>query len=217
MDNVSVILEVHNLLEENIAIVTIILVKGKRIPFLNKLTYSFLTNRTDNKLCSGEDRGVCECGTCKCFPGWRGDACQCPDHDLFCMDPRGGDGQVCSGRGKCECGRCKCDPGGFSGKYCEECPTCPGHRCAELQPCVECFLKDFVNCSTNLNCSNSDFSFIRDMKEDVNGEKKVCTFFDESRCTVMYQYYGQGDMLNVEVQKDKVCPEGPDVLGKNLK
>lgn len=53
------------------------------------------------------------------------------------------------------------------------------------------------------------------VKEDVSGEKKMCTFLDEDRCTVVYQYFdGVGDMLSVEVQKEKVCPEGPDVLGK---
>lgn len=164
--------------------------------------------RANNKLCSGEDHGVCECGTCKCFPGWRGDACQCPVDDRFCIDPRG-DGLVCSGRGKCDCGRCKCDPGEFSGKYCEECPTCPGHRCEEIRPCIQCF----NNC-TSLNCSSYTVDFVEKVVEDTSGEKKLCTFLDESRCTVIYQYYGQGDLLNVEVQKENVCPEPPDVLGK---
>lgn len=122
---------------------------------------------------------------------------------------------MCSGRGKCDCGRCKCDPGEFSGKYCEECPTCPGHRCEELRPCVECFvLNGHNNCSSSLNCSYYDFGFVNIVKEDVSGEKKMCTFLDENRCTVLYQYYGQGEMLGVEVQKEQVCPEGPDVLGK---
>lgn len=166
--------------------------------------------RTDNKLCSGEDRGVCECGTCKCFPGWKGDACQCPDDDRFCVDPQG-DGQVCSGRGKCDCGRCKCESGEYSGKYCEECPTCPGHRCEELRPCVECFMNDFVNCSAN--CSVYNLNFVEEVREGASLEKKTCTFPDESRCTIVYQYYDQGETLLVEVQKEKVCPEGPDVLG----
>lgn len=123
---------------------------------------------------------------------------------------------MCSGRGKCDCGRCKCDPGEFSGKYCEECPTCPGHRCEELRPCVECFMDGFANCSS-LNCSGYGFGFVEEVREDVNGEKKLCTFPDEERCTVVYQYYSEGEVLTAEIQKEKVCPEGPDVLGKQTK
>lgn len=125
---------------------------------------------------------------------------------------------MCSGRGKCDCGRCKCDSGEFSGKYCEECPTCPGHRCEELRPCVECFLmsgEDINNCSNSLNCSSHSLALVASVREDLSGEKKMCTFLDETRCTILYQYYDQGDTLNLEIQKEKVCPEGPDVLGKS--
>lgn len=70
------------------------------------------------------------------------------------------------------------------------------------------------NCSS-LNCSSYGLDFVEAVKEDVTGEKKMCTFLDEARCTVVYQYYdGIREMLSVEVQKEKVCPEGPDVLGK---
>ena len=49
-------------------------------------------------------------------------------------------GKLCSGHGTCECGQCKCDEdanGQYSGRHCEDCPTCPG-KCQELKGCVQC-------------------------------------------------------------------------------
>lgn len=98
---------------------------------------NFSCDRHNSILCSGPDHGVCECGTCKCFDGWEGAACDCSKSKENCMAPNG---LECSGHGKCVCGRCECeikDDVRFSGKYCEKCPTCPG-RCDEFKDCVEC-------------------------------------------------------------------------------
>ncbi|CAB3248239.1 unnamed protein product [Arctia plantaginis] len=73
----------------------------------------------DNDVCTGH--GSCECGACRCRPGYTGKFCQC--NDLSCPL---GDGKLCSGEkhGKCQCGKCKCEPD-WGGDACQ----CSKHDC----------------------------------------------------------------------------------------
>lgn len=66
------------------------------------------------------------------------------------------------------------------------------------------------NCSS-LNCSYT-FNFVQEIKQD-DSNKKLCTIPADSSCTMVYQYYTSGEALFVEIQKDKICPEDPDILG----
>merc|ERR1719334_636273 len=105
---------------------------------------NFSCDRYNGELCSGEDHGECICGNCKCKSEWDVEgytACECQASNNTCITPYGEHiGKLCSGHGECECGECKCEEteeGQYSGKYCEDCPTCPG-KCEELKACVQC-------------------------------------------------------------------------------
>lgn len=90
---------------------------------------NYSCKRNNGHICSGKDKGSCDCGKCKCLAGWTGEACECPDTNTTCI--AAGSSEVCSGHGSCACGECQCnivDGYRYSGKYCEECPSCPGQR-----------------------------------------------------------------------------------------
>ncbi|KAF2356108.1 Integrin beta subunit VWA domain [Trinorchestia longiramus] len=121
---------------------------------------NFLCDRHDGELCSGPSHGVCECDRCVCRPGWTGDACQCMNSTHNCVNPD--TGIECSGNGKCECNQCKCfetDGGRYSGKWCEDCPTCTG-KCLLYKACVQCQVfgtgeLDEDECAENCTLFNS--------------------------------------------------------------
>ncbi|KAA0199417.1 hypothetical protein HAZT_HAZT010530 [Hyalella azteca] len=99
---------------------------------------NFLCDRHDGELCSGPAHGTCVCDKCICRPGWTGDACQCMNSTQDCINPD--TGVECSGNGKCECNQCKCfeaEGGRYSGKWCEDCPACPG-KCKAYRACAQC-------------------------------------------------------------------------------
>lgn len=86
--------------------------------------------KANGLLCSGN--GECDCGTCICNSGWKGEICDCSTNQQECLAPDG-EGQVCSGNGNCVCGKCEChfdddNTNRYTGKYCEECPTCPAKK-----------------------------------------------------------------------------------------
>lgn len=100
--------------------------------------------------CGG--RGVCTAeGTCRCLPGYSGDACQsfCPNEcsrqglciEGSCLCFAGFKGADCSaksccnGRGSCEVpGTCICNPG-WGGTECKEQLTCPDPTCSGQGTC----------------------------------------------------------------------------------
>ena len=52
--------------------------------------------QTAGLMCSGH--GTCDCGECRCDPGWGGDTCDCALDPDTCVSPY--DGEVCSGHDK---------------------------------------------------------------------------------------------------------------------
>lgn len=86
--------------------------------------------------CSGH--GVCSQGSCSCFPGFTGPACQLTSSPLV----RGGCAVAnCSGNGVCSMGKCFCTPG-FTGPACATATSCPSN-CSHHGLCSrgKCFCK----------------------------------------------------------------------------
>merc|ERR1712038_1583677 len=113
----------------------------------------------NGELCSGPDHGECVCGKCKC---------------------------------NSECGECKCEEteeGQYSGKYCEDCPTCPG-KCEELKACVQCqvFGSGQLMGEKDENgvdkCSLCPFKpeIVEKAEEEVKNDERLCTFIDDDDC-----------------------------------
>ncbi|XP_060528890.1 integrin beta-PS isoform X2 [Cylas formicarius] len=180
---------------------------------------NFSCERHMGELCSGESHGTCDCGICRCKPGWTGPNCACEESNAGCYAPDVIHGQICSGHGTCECGVCKCEnseENRYSGKFCEKCPTCPD-RCLEFKDCVQCQqyktgpLKD--SCDTN--CSHVPVPIAVDRVE-VNEENNeyLCRYTDEDHCQFQYVYYYDKErQLHMRVQEERTCPPKVFVLG----
>lgn len=180
---------------------------------------NYSCKRNNGQVCSGKDNGMCDCGQCKCLAGWTGEACECPDTNTTCIAPNSG-GAVCSGEGTCACGECQCnvvDGFRYSGKYCEECPSCPGQRCEELRNCVECqAYKSGTYSQTDcpIKCTAFTVSVIDKInEEDVDESVKICRTPDNSGCTIIFQYaYDENNEITVTAQRTKICTERADIL-----
>lgn len=190
---------------------------------------NFSCDRYNGELCSGPDHGECVCGKCKCnsewdMPGYT--ACECRASNETCITPYGEHiGKLCSGHGECECGQCKCaedTDGQYSGRYCEDCPTCPG-KCQELKACVQC--KQFK--SGELHDQKDEFGVylcdkcpfepivVEKAEEKVVDDERICTFIDDDDCrfTFVYGYRNDTGQLQVWVQETKECPVVVDIMG----
>ncbi|KAK4879184.1 hypothetical protein RN001_007330 [Aquatica leii] len=184
---------------------------------------NYSCKRNNGQVCSGTDNGRCDCGQCKCSSGWTGEACECLDTNTTCIRP-GSEGLVCSDKGSCVCGECQChmiDGYRHSGKYCEECPSCPGQKCEELRNCVECQayksgVYDQSECS--LKCSGFSVSIVDKINENnVEESIKICRTPDNSGCTIIFQYmYDDNKELVVVAQRTKICSERDDILAITL-
>jgi len=185
-------------------------------------------NRYTGELCSG-DNGECVCGQCKCNSDWNVpgySACECRASNETCITQYGEHvNKMCSGHGTCECGECKCDEsaeGQYSGRYCEECPTCPG-KCDELKACVQCKVfksgelheqkdEDGVNM-----CDHCTFEpiIVDKAEETVDNDERICTFIDDDDCRFrfVYGFHNTTGELQVWVQETKECPVVIDIMG----
>ncbi|XP_008162121.2 integrin beta-4 isoform X5 [Chrysemys picta bellii] len=94
-------------------------------------------------MCSSN--GDLVCGQCVCYPGWRGDMCDCStassSDNQACIRP--GDSEPCSGRGECLCGKCQCYSEDltqrYEGDFCQfdnlQCPRTSGFLCNDRGRC----------------------------------------------------------------------------------
>ena len=182
---------------------------------------NFSCDRADGKICSGPDHGTCDCGKCKCHGDWSGDACECRNSTDTCLDPKSG--KICSGRGECVCGECRCSEtpeGHYTGKYCEECPTCRT-QCDAFKECVQC--KVFKSGPYDEEeCGNCTFLPI-DVEQplEVKEGETHCIFIDDDDCKFQFKYLYTEDKdiesedqqrLLVFVQKNKDCPTPVNIL-----
>ncbi|XP_042890913.1 multiple epidermal growth factor-like domains protein 10 isoform X2 [Penaeus japonicus] len=174
---------------------------------------NFLCDRYNGLLCSGPDHGECACNKCLCKAGWTGEACECEDSVDDCIDP--GTGEICSGQGTCECNSCRCfesEEGRYSGKWCEDCPTCRG-KCSQYKSCVQCqvFGTGDLNeeeCSSTCTLFNATAWQVARVEHE--GER-LCSYFDENDCRFHFVYgYDEYRQPLVRVQRTLECPPSFD-------
>ncbi|XP_062362589.1 integrin beta-2 isoform X2 [Cinclus cinclus] len=165
----------------------------------------------NGSLCGGPARGQCDCGACRCLPGYEGSACQCQQSTEGCsLNSR----SVCSLRGTCHCNRCQCQAG-YQPPFCQECPGCPspcGKYMWFCSSCVEC--KFFNSGPFEKNCSQAcpNIHLRMNSTEESTNDRK-CREKDSQNCWMsfhMVQEDGQ-DMYTIIVNPDRECPEPPNV------
>ncbi|XP_077775002.1 integrin beta-2 isoform X2 [Podarcis muralis] len=158
----------------------------------------------NGQLCGGEIRGRCDCGKCKCNPGFGGSACQCETSTDGCLNINE---TVCSGRGECLCNTCQCKPG-YQLPHCEDCEGCPS-PCPRHVSCVEC--RYFQSGPFQKNCSQACSHII--LRDNVMSRSKECKEKDSQNCWIsfsMFQLDGE-ERYSVKVEPLKDCPEPPNV------
>ncbi|NXM98372.1 ITB2 protein, partial [Sylvia borin] len=162
----------------------------------------------NGSLCGGPARGQCDCGVCKCQPGYEGSACQCQQSTEGCLNTRR---NVCSLRGTCLCNRCQCW-GGYQPPFCQECPGCTS-PCGTHSSCVEC--KFFQRGPFEKNCSQAcpNIHLQTNLTTDTSKNYRKCREKDSQNCWMsfhMVQEDGE-DIYTVSVETDRECPEPPNV------
>ncbi|XP_076279784.1 integrin beta-PS [Lasioglossum baleicum] len=188
---------------------------------------NFYCKRSGGLVCGG--RGKCECGTCNCLAGWGGETCDCEQTNSTCMPSNGGAAEICSGRGDCVCGNCHChekDNIRYSGRYCEECPTCPGQWCDELKDCVECTAYNTGRYAENGKCDTCPHQIDivdvveEDSVKDLDTGARVCRTPGDAGCTFTFKYHQHRDgtggdikIFNILAQKERTCPKPINVFG----
>ncbi|KAL8173210.1 UNVERIFIED_CONTAM: Integrin beta-2, partial [Gekko kuhli] len=158
----------------------------------------------DGRVCGGEERGRCDCGKCKCNPGFEGSACHCRSTTDGCVNLKG---NVCSGRGKCECNTCRCQHG-YQLPFCQECPGCSS-PCAKYSSCVEC--RAFFSGPLEKNCSTA-CSNIK-VTNTLPSGSKACREKDSQNCWISYEMFQEDgeEQYSVKVNPEKECPEPPNI------
>ncbi|KAG9508444.1 Integrin beta-PS, partial [Fragariocoptes setiger] len=179
---------------------------------------NFSCDRHEGKVCSGPEHGTCECGVCKCNKDWAGSACECFNSTESCIDPKSG--KICAGHGECICGQCKClqtEDRQYTGKYCEECPTCPT-LCEQFKDCVRC---DVFNTGPLTKeecalCKNSTFFIDKVNKLEVEEGETLCVFVDDDDCKYQFKYKQYRDetteFTHVFALEEKDCPTPIPIL-----
>ncbi|KAG0719189.1 Integrin beta-PS [Chionoecetes opilio] len=170
---------------------------------------NFVCARDNGQMCSGPERGECECDRCRCRPGWTGDTCNCEASTDNCINPVYG--EECSGSGECECNQCRCHEG-YSGRYCEDCPTCRG-KCAVYRACVQCQAFQtgaFTAAQCDANCTLFQAITVHTQPLDLGEGTRICSFFDEDDCRFSFTYeYNDDQEPVVLVQSARECPPPP--------
>lgn len=167
----------------------------------------------DNKICSGPDHGICECGTCQCNSEWTGPACECRKSVDTCIDPESR--KVCAGHGECICGKCKCtqtEDRQYTGEFCEQCPSCPS-MCEQYKDCVRCTVHGTGPLTKEecLLCHNSTFNIdkVTDL-EKIEKDETLCVFIDDDDCKYQFKYklvpLDNGEKTLIYALDKKECP-----------
>ncbi|XP_017784338.1 PREDICTED: integrin beta-PS-like [Nicrophorus vespilloides] len=167
---------------------------------------------SDGKICNGN--GKCDCKKCKCDAGFTGEECQCPTNLAPCTHFN----NVCNSKGTCECGKCTCESG-YYGTYCEECATCSGRKCEELQDCVQCktYNSGKLKDSCDISCSQYQFNKVKQIKESEETEdsdfRKVCKLPIEQNCVMVFSYFYNDDKdISVDAESKMRCSKPIDIL-----
>ncbi|NXB62153.1 ITB2 protein, partial [Struthidea cinerea] len=161
----------------------------------------------NSSLCGGPARGKCDCGVCKCLPGYEGSACQCQQSTDGCVNIRG---NVCSLRGTCHCNRCQCW-GGYQPPFCRECPGCPS-PCGKYISCVEC--KFFNSGPFEKNCSQACPNIqLPTNSTEVSINDRKCREKDSQNCWMSFRMVQEDgkEMYTIIVDPDRECPQPPNV------
>ncbi|XP_057293922.1 integrin beta-2-like [Hydractinia symbiolongicarpus] len=162
---------------------------------------NFGCDRHEGKVCGGKDRGVCDCGQCRCETGFLGSNCgkvDCSVGKKNCLHASSPN-TSCSGNGVCNCDQCDCNTG-YRGKFCEECVSCP-EKCNMLSDCVRCqaFNEPDKDTCGNLKCSLNIVL--------VNVTEEHCHHKSSDNCYIIFS--PQRDPITgaetIFVQKDKRC------------
>nr|XP_033801823.1 integrin beta-2 [Geotrypetes seraphini]XP_033801824.1 integrin beta-2 [Geotrypetes seraphini]XP_033801825.1 integrin beta-2 [Geotrypetes seraphini]XP_033801826.1 integrin beta-2 [Geotrypetes seraphini] len=158
--------------------------------------------RFNGKICGGEERGICDCGKCKCKTDYEGGACQCEKSTKECSNDQG----VCSGRGQCQCNVCICKPG-YQLPFCEDCIGCPS-PCSKYAPCVECI--EYGTGAHEKNCSLMCSGLNKTEKTVQNA--KVCKEKDSTNCWMHYEMKQEAgeEKYSFRITKERECPEPPN-------
>nr|KAG5690037.1 hypothetical protein BaRGS_009844 [Batillaria attramentaria] len=177
-------------------------------PFCSCDDYSCARSK-DNSLCGGSTRGKCNCGTCQCLEGWKGDACDCSTDNSTCFTA---EGVECNGFGRCVCGRCQCFPDSDRiGPTCEECPNCPS-KCSQYRDCAQCrgfSTGRYTRDECKAVCPEVDMV---DTLEEGNPQVRKCDFRDTDNCLFHFTYeYDSDNNVLIKVQKTKECPKEVDL------
>lgn len=173
---------------------------------------NFSCGRHNGALCSGPERGNCTCGVCNCFAGWTGDNCGCSLKTDTCKSDS--DAKICGGNGDCICGECVCNStSGYSGKYCEKCPTCSVQKCKELRKCVECsaFNIDISRIECEKICAGIQINKTEELDKSLLNDENICHFPDNAGCTFKFLYKTDSEIL---IQTNKICSPSDNIEGK---
>ncbi|NXO25698.1 ITB2 protein, partial [Cisticola juncidis] len=161
----------------------------------------------NGSLCGGPARGQCDCGVCRCQPGFEGSACQCQQSTEGCLNSRR---NVCSLRGTCHCNRCQCW-GNYQPPFCQECPGCPS-PCGTYSSCVEC--KFFSSGPFEKNCSQACPNIhLPTNSTEVSENYRKCREKDSQNCWMSFRMVQEDgkEMYTVIVDPDRECPQPPNV------
>ncbi|KAK4323390.1 hypothetical protein Pmani_005908 [Petrolisthes manimaculis] len=170
--------------------------------------------------CSGH--GTCDCNECMCHQGYTGHHCECKD-STACIPS--GLTEECSGHGECVCGKCKCRQENgvlYTGRYCEDCPSCSSGRCFEFRDCVQCqhFSSGPLSQHSLCHTCNITSNIIDSLKGQQTRGASLCNFEDDDGCYFFFTYrynnrLSPGDdtpLYDIYVQRQKQCPPPPPVL-----
>ncbi|EDO45831.1 predicted protein, partial [Nematostella vectensis] len=171
-------------------------------------------------VCGGNERGVCDCGVCKCKDVYVGVNCgqrNCSLLDFECRKDKGS--PVCGGpdRGTCECGKCKCNRK-YTGQYCEECPSCEGGICSRSKDCILCtkFEKKSLDDCKKLNRCEPIVQSVEfvDKIETLTAKGLYRCEGARDKCTYYFTYdkRADGKTYDLYVQEKQDCPEPAPIL-----